>query len=105
MTRLQLVVFAFFVGNLIGLVAFGLNFLLVGWAINIPSGLLHYFVIEQPHGEGDPRGAALICAVPWAQTLLTAVVILGALVWLVAWWVQQAWVGWWGGEPVDEDTL
>lgn len=86
--RFHAVVAAGILANAFGAFFAGPEFLLLGWLLNVPCGLFHYLIVQQGHKHGDPLGTLMIAALPWAQTLLTALVVgLGAL-WVIAYRIQ-----------------
>jgi hypothetical protein len=83
--RFRFIVAAFLLGNALGFTLLGPRFIVIGWLLNVPCGLLHYFALERPNDlhyfalerpndSGDPLGTAMIVAMPWAQFLLTSIV-------------------------------
>ena len=84
-SRLQLVIAAFVVANALGFTFVGAKFVALGWFINIPCGFAHYLLIEEPNDSGNPVGTAVICAIPWAQTVLTTPFII----WVTLWYLQM----------------
>jgi len=91
--RFRFVVAAFLLANALGFSLFGLKFIVLGWLFNVPCGLFHYFAIERPHDAEDPLGTTMIVAMPWAQTLLTSLVVGGGLIWIGLWYIQQFFCG------------
>ena len=86
---MQMVTAAFLLANAVGFTLVGVKFIVAGWFLNIPCGFFHYLIIEEPNDAGDPLGTAVICAMPWAQALLTTLVVGGTGVWAVLWCAQE----------------
>ena len=71
---------AFIVANLLGCFFLGPEFVLFGWGFNLIAGAFHWFVIEGDRRDEDSFiGTLVVSTHPWAQTILTLIVIVGAV--------------------------